>query len=269
MVDLNSNVRAEFAIVVLSCDAYSDLWPIYFSQFKKYWGRAEDSVYLVCNEKHGGIEGVQDACSGPDIDWSTSLRASLDKVKEDNVLLFIDDAFFCEPVNQDLLEQYYRDFLEKKMNYLRLKNSPFPDTKINKYYGQISPGQLYRTAIFPSIWKKDILLSVLKDGESAWQFELQGSDRSDSLDGFYGVYNDMFKVIHGVIKGKWDPSAISALQKEGISSFIGRSVLSHNEVLGLRFAALRKYGLRLFPGRVRKAVRRFIYKIILRKEWFS
>ncbi len=267
----NSDIcfRGDFAVLVLSCDAYSDLWPIFFTQFEKYWKNKDHKIYLACNEKRSGIQNVNDALSGPDIDWSTSLKASLKQIEEKYVLIMIDDAFLWESVDQKRLGKYMCEFVSRDMDYFRLKNSPLPDVKINQDYGKISPGQLYRTALFPSLWKRDFLLEMLKPGESAWEFELRGSDRSDKHLEFYSVYKNVFKVIHGVIKGKWDPNAIKALKQEGVENIGSRKVLSFREVLNLKLLTIRHYALKLLPGTVRKKVRRFVYKNILKKAWFA
>ncbi|GAB3520298.1 hypothetical protein GCM10027342_14640 [Photobacterium alginatilyticum] len=269
---MNSNVMPstnDLAVLVLSCDNYSDLWPIFFKQYKKYWNQSEFKLYLACNEKSSNIDGVVDAKSGPDIDWSTSLKKSLVKVEENNVLIMIDDAFLKEEVNhQDFLELYNR-FLDSNMDYLRLKNSPLPDIKVDELVGQISPGSLYRTALFPSVWKKDVLIDILKPGESAWEFELKGSDRSDIYSEFYSVHNDVFKIIHGVIKGKWHPKALSDLRKLDVEVNQEREVLTFREVQLLNVGTFRSKILKLFPNSARKNIRRFVYSKILNKEWFS
>ncbi len=257
-------------IVVLSCDAYSDLWSIFFSQLQKHWPETSDyNVYLACNEKSSGLAKVIDAKSGPDIDWSTSLIKALEVVKEENVLMLIEDAFFCEDVDHERFLNMYEKFKEYEMDYFRLKNSPLPNIFTEQQFGQISPGQLYRTALFSSIWKKTVLIDVIKPGETAWEFELKGSDRSDKYLKFYSVYSDMFKIIHGVIKGMWVPSAINDLKKIGISFDVERGILSRREVFLLTLVKLRGQILKLLPSVMRKKIRRFVYKNLLGKEWFS
>jgi len=36
-----------------------------------------------------------------------------------------------------------------------------------------------------SLWKKDMLCALLRAGETAWDFEIHGSHRSDAYDGFF------------------------------------------------------------------------------------
>ncbi len=56
---------------------------------------------------------------------------------------------------------------------------PKPDKHYSQLVGIVSKGTIYRTATVLSVWKKDILLDLLKVGESAWDFEV--SDFSVSL----------------------------------------------------------------------------------------
>ncbi|MCO7188750.1 MULTISPECIES: hypothetical protein [unclassified Pseudoalteromonas] len=252
------------AVVVLTCDHYSDLWPPFFEGYSRHWKGSPWPIYLASNQKDYDYPGLQVIKSGEDKDWSSSIRSSLSQLEEEYVLLLIDDIIFTKDVDFEKLSSLYQEFIDSGMNYLRLKNSPLPDIDFNQDIGEISKDSLYRTAIFPSIWKKDVLFDILKDGESAWEFELKGSVRSDNYGGFYSVYEDVFEGIHGVIKGKWTRQAVKELKQVGINfDSEKRGVMSFKDDLKLRFVFLRSRVFRLVPAKYQRKLRELIYKKIL------
>ena len=46
----------KLAILVLSCDGYTDLWRPFFENFKKKWGDCPYDIYLLTNKKSIMIE---------------------------------------------------------------------------------------------------------------------------------------------------------------------------------------------------------------------
>lgn len=79
----------------------------------------------------------------------------------------------------------------KKLNggLLRLVPMPGPDIVIEEsILGIISKEAPYRVSTQGAVWRKDILAALLKKGESAWEFELNGTKRSRNLkSNFYGT----------------------------------------------------------------------------------
>ena len=78
-----------------------------------------------------------------------------------------------------------------------------PDGRCNSIVGTLSKGAIYRTGTVLPIWKKTTLSELLAPGESAWDFEICGSVRSDRYDGFYCTHSITLPILNCVIKGKW------------------------------------------------------------------
>jgi hypothetical protein len=92
------------------------------------------------------------------------------------------------------------------------------------------------------------LISVLKEGETAWDFEIEGSHRSNAYDGFYSSLDPCFEFSNGIIKGKWDPRALAALHRLGVvPDTRERGLLSWKRLTFLRLIELRGSALELFP----------------------
>ena len=129
---------------------------------------------------------------------------------------------------------------------------------MNSVLGRIREGSHYRTSTVLTLWRKEVLLALLKPGESAWQFELVGSARSDAYPRFYSTYADCFPVINCVIKGKWRPRAVRALAAQGLAvDLAARAAMTPREDLALKAKELRSRVFKLVPMRYRRRIRYF------------
>jgi hypothetical protein len=151
--------------------------------------------------------------------------------------------------------------IQSQANYLRLNPSPKADHCYNDIVGVISPGTIYRTSIVLSVWKKEVLLNLLRPGESAWDFEIQGSIRSDEFDRFFSTWKRHFPVINGVIKGKWRKEAVRKCSSLGVEiDFTKRTVMTSMEAAVFSLKCLRTKMLNLFPAKHRRAIKEVALK---------
>jgi hypothetical protein len=245
----------QIGVLVLSCDKYSDLWRPFFTLFFRAWPDCPFDVFLAANGLRFEDERVTTLLSGDDTDWSSSIRRSLAQVPHDVVLLLYDDAFLSERVDTSRVLQNVRWFHERGANYLRMRPLPRPDARVDGDVGLIRPGSPYRTSLFASMWKKEVLLDLLRDGESAWTFELDGIRRADALDGFYATYTNAFSYVHGVEKGRWLPWSLRYLRRHGAAPADGRRPAMTPLEAARHLARLpRGYALRLLPTAMWPAV---------------
>jgi hypothetical protein len=122
--------------------------------------------------------------------------------------------------------------------------------------GIVSKGTIYRTSTILSVWKKNIILALLKPGETAWDFEIHGTVRSDEYDSFYSTYKEHFPIVNSVIKAKWHPRAIKKLRSLGEDVDLGRrKIMSASEVAKLSLKEKRSFLLNLFPARYRRKLK--------------
>jgi hypothetical protein len=245
------------AILVLSCDKYSSTWNIFFDRKKRYWPECKMPTYLIANHKKYINSEVSTINVGDDIDWSSNLIIALKSIKEENILLMIEDAPFNGMVNEELFKRCYQFFVNEKANYLNLKASPKPNIYIDNFIGSIEAGALYRAALVPSIWKKSILTELLVEGESAWHFEIIGSERSIRFDKFYSTREPIFNLLHYIIKGKIPKSAAKSLEVSNELNKISFETMSYIENLKYKFIILRSHVFKiLVPLKLRSKIRR-------------
>src|SRR5438046_834256 len=94
-------LRNRFAVLIASCDKYSDVWPPFFSLFRKFWADCPFNVYLLNNTVSADFTNVSNLLIGEDQSWSDSLRRALLRLNEDYVLIFLDDLFLIDFVDTD------------------------------------------------------------------------------------------------------------------------------------------------------------------------
>ena len=107
------NLTKRVAVVVISCDKFSDLWNSYFKLFWQNWDDCPFQVYLLSNKlkfEHSKVFSIQ---VGEDISWSDNLRSLLGNIKEEIVLLLLEDAFIIDKVNNikmlNMIDYFYKN----------------------------------------------------------------------------------------------------------------------------------------------------------------
>ena len=258
--------KNNLAIIILSCDKFSSLWPIFFRRLDRFFPKNKENFYLLSNEidfSPNTSHSIKVVCVGKDISWSDNLNALLKRIPEDNLLLLIEDGIFAKKVNLEKFYQVFDLFLKEKMNYLNLKSSPKPDIKVNSRYGKLSNSKGYRTALVPSLWKKEVLLALLEEGESAWEFEVFGSERSKNLDEFYSLNQPIFSFDHLIVKGKLDYRAYKMLLKENEDVEFGFPIMNFFEFSLIYFKEVTSYLINII---IPQSLLTFLRKLKYRKN---
>lgn len=252
-----SDLERNFAVLHVSCDEYADLWRPFFQTFRLYWPNCPLRIYSLSNHLSVDENGVQSLCVGDDISWSDNLRRAAESIEQQYILLFLDDLFLTRPINWQYVKTVLRWINDANPNYVRMNSSPPPDKPFNELVGIVSKGTIYRTSTVLSVWKKEVLINLLKSGENAWDFEKFGSIRSDKYGDFYSTWKECFPVTNGVIKGTWQRSAVKNLQALGIEVDLDRRpIMTHTESLFFFFKRIRTALLILLvPARHRLSVK--------------
>ena len=158
---------------------------------------------------------------GDDTDWSSSFRRMLERIPQPYVIVMIEDFLPTQSVDTAKIDRLITYMQEKGAGCLRLYPCPGPDLPCldNPEVGEISKGADYRLSLQAAIWNKQTLLELLREGESAWELEINGTKRTNGLDvPFLCVTCDspIPYFCTGVVKGKWVREAVELCEKEGI-----------------------------------------------------
>lgn len=209
----------KLAVLVVSCDRYSDLWPAFIELFYKNWPDFPYQLYIGSNNARCDDKRVESICIGEDRSWTDNVREMLKKIDADYVLMLLEDFFFEEKINNDDISGLLQFAIEHNVDCLRLCPLPAPTKNLDSVFaiGEISYKAPYCICTMPAIWKKDSLVKLLHPGYSAWDFEKKNSAEAEKT-GFklVGSYKYYIKHHNGVERGKYYSSTVKLLQKNGI-----------------------------------------------------
>lgn len=240
-------MKSDVAILILSCDKYQDLWGPFFNLFWKNWPDCPYKIYLGCNLlRFSKDKKVVSVLSGKDSNWSTSYKKILRQIPEQNLFVWMEDAFITSKINTSVFVRCF-DFLKKDgVNHIHFKPNPKPDSFVNTDFGLYKKGVPYRANVI-GFWKRKYLEKILIDGESAWNFEIMGSYRMSYDNGFYCLLKPVLNYIHLVEKGNWIREGLAYCEKNNIDIDFNKRAVARLNIINI--------------------VKDRYYKIILNKPW--
>ncbi len=208
----------------------------FFRFFGKYWPDCPFPVYLGTQTLEADVHGVTTLLAGPDesrpvvSDWSGSLRRFLNQLDSENVLLMLEDFFLSKTVSTANVLEQLAALRSLAGTVLRLHPSPPPTINAGKDYPGI--GEQHRLAPFrvslqASIWNRQGLLALLREGETPWAFEILGTFRSQAQPrGFYCTFHREIQYRHVVEQGQWFWAAARHYRRKRIGcDFKAREVM--------------------------------------------
>jgi hypothetical protein len=246
----------QFAILVSSHDPYSDLWPPYFAAFHRNWPDCPLPVYLLSNHTVFPDPSVKPILAGDIRSWPDSIRHALNRIDEEFVLLLLEDLFIVSQVDTGRFLHLVEWVTAHRPAYIRLQPTLGMVPSEFRGISQLPPGIAYRVSTVRSLWRKDVFLDLLRPDETIWQFEIQGSVRTDKYPDFYATEDTYLCCLHGVSRGKWFPRAQKALIAAGLpvqtQSRPSMSVIDQLLQFGREFRAS---VLRIVPVQHRRRIR--------------
>jgi hypothetical protein len=221
-------MRHDIAVLVVSCDAYSDLWGPFFSLFFKYWRDCPWPIYLGTNHLASPDTRVTTVAIGDDKDYSSNLLAMLDRVDAERVLVWLEDLPLRAPVHTDRLLGLAALAKARDLGYVKLVDIlPYAGDETALGVGPLPP-QRYRVSMTVALWKTAVLRRLLVPGESAWAFEKNGSGRSTAIaEAFYAPSyrartDPPLRHVHLVVRGAIIRSARRTLISENLEALLAR-----------------------------------------------
>ena len=208
-------MKSDTAVVIVSFDGYADLWGGFFRCMEKFWPDVPYPVYLVNNEDAPELPGVVVVNTGAETCWGDRVKRALGRIREENIILLLEDYYFSEPVDSVRLGNIVGDFTEGKMDYLRLVPIPAQRKKSARGAWPLDEKAVYGVNLQASLWRRDYLLMLLEgDDLSAWEFEArQKTDSPERVQGNCQALNYYaFRYANMVIQGKWNPEAVETIR---------------------------------------------------------
>lgn len=227
------------AVYVSSCDGYSDCWEPFFRLFERFWPDFGGRVYLGTEDLPYSFERIDMTAlrvclrnavpKGERVPWSRFTRLALQSVGADIILFMQEDFFLRDRVRSADIERFLTLMEEHpEIRCIHLTDqaslpegpSEWPDLDV------VRRRQRYRVSCQCALWRKEEILSLLRDDESAWEYEEFGSRRSAAAGRLYltvsrsfvqkGRYEIVPYVFTGIVQGRWYPEVVPLFKENGI-----------------------------------------------------
>ena len=182
----------KYSILVNSCDAYSDAWPMFFFLLKKNWrerGGGMPRIYLNCESlqyEDKDLEIIPLNNSNAHA-WGERLLKCLEKIDDEFVLMMLEDFYYEDVIKTDVIDKCIDYMLDDKTIH-SFQFMPSKEVAENnqaiiadpKYPGFVKRKKFvyYRLSTGPSLWRKSELMRYTNKKDSPWDWEYFGSFRT-------------------------------------------------------------------------------------------
>jgi len=249
----------EMRVLMASFDDYHDLWGPFFKAFFHFWPDCPYPVSLGACEKAYPDERVSTLHAYPHKNWSSRALEHLAQIEEPYVLLTLDDFILRSPVETKTIHAVLEQMKILDLIAVRLYAEPGPQVAINGYpmIGLMGVGQQNRTSTHATIWRREALISVIRAGESLWEFEINAALRTLRFaHQVGGTWRTVLDYHMGVAKGRWFHTPAGVLMRQGfLSPSPERPVMTRwEEIRALSLQYLNKFLQRVTPLRLRQMV---------------
>jgi len=210
------------AIVVSSCDAFFDVWRPFAFFFRKHWSDCPFPVFLIMNSLRVRSSFIQPITVGPDRDWAANMQVALNQITQPYILYFQEDYFLNGPVNREQLAADFAYAFERDAASFcfygrsQLESDFVP---LNDRFGIVPRDSDGRTRLQVTLWKKSVLESALRPGETAWNMEARASERTRDLLSLSYMGRDNVPIpylMSAISRRLWTPEAIALCREEGV-----------------------------------------------------
>lgn len=173
-------------VFVITCNKYSFALNGFSHLFNKYWSELQEVV--VCGYTPTSLPSnfsfFQIAPKEyPSDQWTTGLKKVLESVDDTHLVIMLEDYWLCRGVNHQAVSTLYElcqlhpQILRMDLTDDRQYNGHAQDFEYVPHYGYndivwTPPDSPYQSSLQAGIWNRRLLLEVLHEGESAWQFEI-------------------------------------------------------------------------------------------------
>lgn len=220
------------AIVVMSCDQYSDLWEPFVKCFEHYWPDCDAPKYLVSETTECSNKFFKKTFTcGQNTVWTDRLDYAMNQIEEDYLIMLCEDYFLCDRIDSDMIQALVEIAKVNDVGNLRLLPNPHPDRPFPKEngIGEISRGRQYRISLQAGIWNKEYLRQFSGMHTSVWDFERMGSAISNEFkQPILCTLRHVFPFVDSVHKGKWEQAGVILCERNEISiDYERRRVMSN------------------------------------------
>ena len=247
-----TSIKETLTVIVSSCDAFFDVWKPFAFFLRTYWADCPLRIFLIVNELRIASRMITPLPVGPDRGWATNLRIALEHITTPYVLYAQEDYFFSDRVDSNGLARDFAEMMELGADSLCLRARTHVERAfrpLNERFGVVPIDSDGRTRNQITLWKRDALHSVLRDGESGWEMERDGSDRTRHMQILsYARRNNtpVPYLMSAIVRGLWTPEAIAMCSAQGLTivPHFRRTYSQNSWIRGIRRSLTRRDGTR-------------------------
>ncbi len=210
------------SVVVSSCDAFFDCWQPFAFFLHKFWPDCPFPVYLVINELKIKSKTIHPIGVGSDRGWASNMQRALAQITTPYVLYLQEDYLLTAPVHrQQLADDFAYAIEHDAASFCFYGRSELEQNfeQINERFGVVPQDSDGRTRLQGTLWKRDVLASALRPGETAWNMEARASERTRGLLSLSYVGNQKGPIpylMSAITRGLWTADAIALCQQHGL-----------------------------------------------------
>ena len=202
-------------IVVSSCDAFFDAWLPFARFFETFWTDCPFELVLLTNQLTVRAPRIRHIAVGEDQGWSSNLLAALEGIPHSHILYLQEDYFLEAPVRTEQLAEdiaYVLDSGADSLCFRARSELDLGTARLNERFGVVPLASDGRTRCQVTLWKRSALQSILRPGETAWDFEARGSARTQQMTNLSYLRRDNTPISYlmsAISRGLWMPEALA------------------------------------------------------------
>ncbi len=221
------------AVLICSCDYYSDCWRPIIKSFDKYWPDCEYDKLIVSNHKDESIPGAIIIKVGDHHGWASDTLKAVMMTEYDYYIYFQEDYWLNKPVDNEAIKSHIQHCVDNKVEYLKIE----PDRpKCDVYrigesdYCKNPLNKRYTINSAVAIWDRNLFSKVCVPGYTGWDFEYKIIDylKNNHIDINSEVLHSSVIVskgitmipANGIQRGKWTPAGVEFLKENGFEDLI-------------------------------------------------
>ena len=151
------------ALLISTYDDSEDLWRPLEQTYLRYWHDINFPIYLTTNYKVFTSDLFESLTIGDELSWSDNLIKSLNKIKQNYVLLTFDDLFLTSQVDNLLLLSLVDRAIQEDFNYVQFYRSISKGRRLDNLIFKKLNKTKYKNSTIWSLWKKEVLLNFLEE----------------------------------------------------------------------------------------------------------
>jgi hypothetical protein len=151
------------------------------------------------------------------------MKTALKQIDAERVLYLQEDYFLTAPVDEERLARDFAYAFDNDVDAFcfRARSELEPTfAPLNDDFGVVPRESDGRTRCQLTLWKRDAFMSVLRDGETAWEMESRGSERTREMNILSYSTRDRGPVpylMSAIVRGLWTPEAIAMCKQNGVA----------------------------------------------------